>query len=76
MPSLLRWVRSTREVADDLADDPSDQRQTHSQFQRACSHLAHVLETHDPDTFAKASGHPYWNIAMNEEYRSLMTNDT
>jgi hypothetical protein len=39
-PPLPRWVRSTREAAGDLAGDPSDQRRTRSQFQRASSLLA------------------------------------
>jgi hypothetical protein len=38
--------------------------------------LAQVLETHDPEKFAEASGHPYWDTTINEEYRSLMANDT
>jgi hypothetical protein len=38
--------------------------------------LAQVSETHDLETFAEASGHPDWDTTMNEEYRSLMTNDT
>jgi hypothetical protein len=38
--------------------------------------LAQVSETHDPETFAEALGHPYWDTTMNEEYRSLMENDT
>jgi hypothetical protein len=67
---------STREATGDLVGDPSDQRQTHSQFQRASSLLAQVSETHDPETFAEASGHPYWDTTMNEEYHSLMANDT
>jgi hypothetical protein len=75
-PPLPRWVRSTREAVGDLVGDPSDQRQTRSQFQRASSLLAQVSETHDPETFAEASGHPDWDTTMNEEYRSLMENDT
>jgi hypothetical protein len=31
-PLLPRWVRSTQEAAGDLVSDPSDQRQTRSQF--------------------------------------------
>jgi hypothetical protein len=76
VPPLPRWVRSTREAIGDLVGDPSDQRQTCSQFQRASSLLAQVSETHDPETFAEASGHPDWDTTMNEEYRSLMENDT
>jgi hypothetical protein len=38
--------------------------------------LAQVLETHDPKTFAEASSHLDWDTTMNEEYCSLMVNDT
>jgi hypothetical protein len=38
--------------------------------------LAQVLETHDTKTFAEASSHPNWDTIMNEEYCSLMENDT
>jgi hypothetical protein len=38
--------------------------------------LAQVSETHDPETFVEASGHLYWDTTMNEEYRTLMENDT
>jgi hypothetical protein len=76
VPPLPRWVCSTREAAGDVVGDPSDQRWTHSQFQRASSLLAQVLETHDLETFAEASGHPDWDTTMNEEYHSLIENDT
>jgi hypothetical protein len=38
--------------------------------------LSQVLEFHDLETFEKASGHLDWDTTMNEEYRSLMENDT
>jgi hypothetical protein len=38
--------------------------------------LVQVSENHNLDTFAKASGHPYWDTTMNEEYFSIMANDT
>jgi hypothetical protein len=75
-PPLPRWVCLTREATGDLVGDPSDQRQTRSQFQRASSLLAQVSDTHDPETFVEASGYPYWDTTMNEEYRYLMENDT
>jgi hypothetical protein len=75
-PPLPTWVHSTREAAGDVVSDPSDQRQTRSQFQRPSSILAQVSETHDPVTFVEASGHPYWDTTMNEEYIYLMENDT
>jgi hypothetical protein len=76
VPPLPRWVCSTREATGGLVGDSSDQRRTRSKFQQASSLLAQVSETHDPNTFAKASGHPDWDTTMNEEYRSLMANDT
>jgi hypothetical protein len=66
LPPLPRWVRSTRETTGDHVSDPSDQRQTRSQFQRASSLLARVSETHDPETFAEASGHLDWDTTMME----------
>jgi hypothetical protein len=38
--------------------------------------LAQVSETHDLETFAEALGHPDLDTTMNEEYHSLMGNDT
>ena len=38
--------------------------------------MAQVSETHDPETFVEASSHPDWDTSMNEEYHSLMENDT
>jgi hypothetical protein len=38
--------------------------------------LDQVLETCDPETFAEALGHKYWDTIMNEEYRSLMEKNT
>jgi hypothetical protein len=38
--------------------------------------LAQFLETRDPWTLVKDSGHPDWDTTMNEEYHSLIENDT
>ena len=38
--------------------------------------MAQVFENHDPNFFAEASGNPNWDVAMDEEYRSLMENYT
>jgi hypothetical protein len=38
--------------------------------------LAQVSETHDLETFVEASIHPDWDTTMNEQYHSLMENDT
>jgi hypothetical protein len=75
-PPLPRWVHSTQEAAGDLVGEHSDQRQTRSQFHQASYLLAQASETRDPNTFAEAFGHPDWDTTMNEEYRSLMANNT
>jgi hypothetical protein len=72
VPLLPRWVRSTS----GLVSDPSDQCRTRSQFQLASSILDQVLETRDPETFVEASGHLYWDTTINEQYHSLMENNT
>ena len=69
-PILPRWVHSTCEVARDIASDPRNQRRTRYQFQQASSLLVQVFKNHDPKNFAEASGNPYWDAAMDEEYRS------
>ena len=69
---LPRWVRSTCEAASDLASDLGDQRRTRSQFQRGSYLLAQVFESHDPENFVEDSGNPDWDVAMDEEYRSLI----
>jgi len=38
--------------------------------------LAQASGNCDLDTFAKASSHPDWDTTMNEEYPSLLANDT
>ena len=38
--------------------------------------MAQVSDNHDPETFAKALGNPDWDATMDEEYRSLMANNT
>jgi len=75
-PQLPKWVHATRDVVGDLSGDPTDQRRTRSQFDRASCLLAQAPVNYDPDTFAEASSHPDWEAAMNEEYHSLLANDT
>ena len=50
-----------RSAAGALAGDPTDQRCTRSQFDRASSLLAQASTNYEPDIFAKASGHPDWD---------------
>eukprot|EP00253_Pinus_taeda_P001628 PITA_01628 len=75
-PQLPKWVCATWDAKGALASDPTYQQRTHSQFDRASSLLAHASANYDIDTFAKASGHPNWDVVMNEEYRSVSINYT
>ena len=38
--------------------------------------MAQVSKNHDPETFTEASENLDWDAAMDEEYHSLMENDT
>jgi len=75
-PQLPKWVRATRDAAGTLLGGPTYQQRTRSMFDRASSLLAQALANYDHDTFAEASSHLDWDTAMNEEYRSLLENDT
>eukprot|EP00253_Pinus_taeda_P033909 PITA_33909 len=71
-PRLPKWVCATW----DAAGDPTNQQRTCSQFDKASSLLAQASVNYDLGTFAEASGHPDWDVAMNEEYCSSLANDT
>ena len=75
-PQLPRWVRSTRDAAGFVAGDPANRSRTCSQFKIASSLLAQVPRKLDPENIEEASGHPDWDEAMNEEYHSLLENET
>lgn len=38
--------------------------------------MAQVSKNYELETFKEASSHPNWDATMNEEYISLMENDT
>eukprot|EP00253_Pinus_taeda_P024263 PITA_24263 len=58
------------------SEDPPSTPQLPKWFDRASSLLAQASANYDYDTFTEASGYPDWDAAMNEEYRSLLVNDT
>eukprot|EP00253_Pinus_taeda_P002143 PITA_02143 len=60
-PQLPKWVHATWDAVGTLVGNPTDQRRTRSQFDRASSLLAQASANYDPDTFAEASGHPDWD---------------
>jgi hypothetical protein len=71
MSSMSRVLMSS-----ELASNPTNKCHTRSQFQQASSLLAQVSTTRDPETCVEGSSHPDWDTTINEEYHSLMTNDT
>eukprot|EP00253_Pinus_taeda_P020551 PITA_20551 len=74
--STFENISSSDDDTGALAGDPIDQRHTRSQFDRSSSLLAQASVNYDLDTFAEALGHPDWDATMNEEYHSLLANDT
>lgn len=57
-----------------MVGDPSDTHHTHSHTMGS-SLLSHAI-LDDPQKFSEAKWHPKWDCAMEEEYSSLMRNNT
>jgi len=68
------WARQTLKFASDWVGDPSDTKQTHSQFQDAL-HIF-IVTASNPQSVHEASGISKWDTVMQEEYSSLMRNHT
>lgn len=75
-PQIPQRVHSTHQAVSDIVGDPRNQQWTCSHFYRASSLLDQVLYSYDPDTFVESFIHPEWDTMMNEDYFSLLANDT
>jgi hypothetical protein len=86
-PSQLKmWAEKTLQDASELVGDPADTRRTRSQFLGAPKALAAtktLLPIHcymslgsDPKSHSEDIGNPLWEAAMDEEYSTLMDNNT
>lgn len=73
-PHRPRWAQQTLESDGSPIRDPSDTQSTPSQH-RDLPH-AFIATSSDPQTFQEASGVLEWDQAMEEEYSSLMRNNT
>jgi len=83
---LPTWVEKTLQDAGELVGDPTDARRTISQFFGALQTLAatrplipiHCYMTvgSDPQSYSEAAGNPLWEADMDEEYSTLMENNT
>lgn len=73
VPSTLPiWVPKTLESTSSEVRNPSDTRQTRSNF----SLMTKVLATDDPTTYVQAKGKLHWEHAMFAKYESILRNKT
>eukprot|EP00253_Pinus_taeda_P026310 PITA_26310 len=69
-----------------LVGDNSDSRRTNSEFiepplaltttEPTPSRHCHLVQSSDPHSYVQAARHPSWEFAMEEEYNSLLENQT
>jgi hypothetical protein len=81
-----KWAQTTLQDAGDLVGDPTDLRRTRSQFEEPPRVLTttepmfpmhcYVAQSSDPQTYGEAAGNPFWESTMQEEYNSLLENQT
>jgi hypothetical protein len=80
------WALTTLQHAGDLIGDPTDTRRTRSNFEEPpialtateplpSKHLF-LVQYSDPQSYGEAAGNPFWKSAMQEEYNSLLENQT
>jgi hypothetical protein len=81
-----KWVQTTLQDAGDLVGYLADTRRTQSDFEEPpialtateplpSRHLF-LVQSSDPQSYSKATGNLFWESAMQEEYNSLLKNQT
>ena len=83
---LPTWAEKTLQDAGELVSDPADTRRTRSQFfgdPQALAAIETLLPIHCymslgsyPNSHSKVVGNPLWEATMDEEYSTLMDNNT
>jgi hypothetical protein len=83
---MPKWAQSTLQAASVLAGNPLDSRRTQSHheepshvlsyFEPAMPMHCYMVQYFDPHTYNKAVGNPLWKETMQEEYDSLLENQT
>jgi hypothetical protein len=79
-------AQTTLQDAGDLIGDRADTRRTRSDFEEPpvaltatepfpSRHLF-LVQSLDPQSYGEAAGNPFWESAMQEEYKSLLENRT
>jgi hypothetical protein len=81
-----KWAKTTLQDAGDLVGDPADTRRTRSDFEEPPLALTtteplpprHIflVQSSDPQSYGEAAGNPFWESSMQEEYNSLLENQT
>jgi hypothetical protein len=81
-----KWAHTTLHDAGDLVGDPADTRRNRSDFKEPPIALTsiepfpskHIFSVQylDPQYYGEATGNPFWESAMQEEYNSLLENQT
>jgi hypothetical protein len=83
---IPKWAQSTLQVAGVLLRNPLDSRRTQSQ-QKEPSHVllsfepaiplhCYMVQSSDSHIYSEVVGNPLWEVAMQEEYDSLLKNHT
>jgi hypothetical protein len=81
-----KWAQTTLQDAGDLVGDPADTRRTRSNFEEPpialtvteplpSRHLF-LVQSSDPQSYGEAARNPFWESTMQEEYNSLLENQT
>jgi hypothetical protein len=80
------WAQTTLQDARDLVGDPVNTRRTRSDLEEPPISLTSIepfpsrhiflVQYSYPQSYGKATGNPLWESAMQEEYNSLLENQT
>jgi hypothetical protein len=81
-----KWAQNTLQDAEDLVVDPTDTRRNQFDFEDPpialtatkpfSSRHIFLVQSSDPQSYGEAAGNPFWESAMQEEYNSLLENQT
>jgi hypothetical protein len=81
-----KWAQTTLQNAGDLVGDPTNTRRNRSDFEDLPLALTttepfppkhlFLVQSSDPQSYGKDAGNPFWESAMQEEYNSLVENQT
>jgi hypothetical protein len=81
-----KWEQTTLQATGDLIGDRADTRRTRFDFKETPVSLTSIepfpsrhvflVQSSDPQSYGEAVGNPFWESAIQEEYNSLLENQT